>query len=207
MTDQLVHPELAEIEVHGMSRSSFIVKGTLAAGALYGATAVSPFVGRALAATGTGDIGVLNYALTLEYLESAFYADGLRSAHLSGEAKAYAQEFGAQEAEHVSALTQAIKSLHGKPVAAPMVSFPFTNQASFLKLAAVLEDTGVGAYNGAAPMISAKAILAAAGSIVQIEARHAATIRVLINENPAPNAFDKALSQPTVLGAVKPFIK
>jgi len=73
-------------------------------------------------------------------------------------------------------LTAAIKQLGGTPVAKPTFSFPVTNESSFLALASVLENTGVGAYNGAAPSLQSKAVLASAGSIVQTEARHAAAI-------------------------------
>jgi hypothetical protein len=106
----------------------------------------------------------------------------------------------------VDALTETIKKLGGKPVKAPGVKFPFKDQKSFLKLAQVFEDTGVSAYNGAAPMISSKEVLGAAGSIVQVEARHAAAIRLLNGDDPAPAAFDPTLSQKQVLNAVKPFI-
>jgi rubrerythrin len=199
-------PELGAIEVSGLTRSSFLVRGALATGSLYGAGAVGGFVTRAFA-QGGGDVDILNFALTLEYLEAAFYADGLKRAKLTGEAKKQAKTFGDQEQEHVDALTATIKKLGGKPVAAPKVEFPFTDQKSFLKLAQVFEDTGVSAYNGAAPMIKSKEVLAAAGSIVQVEARHAGAIRLLIGENPAPAAFDPTLSMDQVLKAVKPFIK
>ena len=72
----------------------------------------------------------------------------------------------------------------------------------------MLENTGVGAYNGAAPSLQSKQVLASAGSIVQIEARHAAAIDLLIGKSPTPNeGFDKPLTKATVLGAVKPLIK
>jgi hypothetical protein len=106
----------------------------------------------------------------------------------------------------VDALTGAIKKAGGKPVAAPKVAFPLTNQASFLKLAETFEDTGVSAYNGAAPMISSTEVLAVAGSIVQVEARHAAAIRLLKGDQPTVGAFDSTLTKPQVLKAVKPFI-
>jgi hypothetical protein len=199
-------PELGGIEVHGLTRGSFIVRGALATGSLYGAGAVGGFVSRAFA-QGGGDVDILNFALTLEYLEAAFYKAGLAKGKLSGQAKKYATEFGDQEQQHVDAITQTIKKLGGKPVAAPKVAFPFTDEASFLKLAQVFEDTGVAAYNGAAPMISSKDVLGAAGSIVQIEARHAAAIRSLNGKDPSPAAFDPTLSMQQVLKAVKPFIK
>ena len=102
----------------------------------------------------------------------------------------------------------AIKQLGGKPVAKPSFVFPATSEKSFLALASVLENTGVGAYNGAAPSLQSKQVLASAGSIVQIEARHAAAIDLLIGKSPTPNeGFDKPLTKATVLGAVKPLIK
>src|ERR1700722_18940082 len=94
---QLANPELAEIEVHGLTRASFMARGALAAGAVYGVSAVAPFVSQALAANGGGDVEILNFALTLEYLESAFYNEKGKTVGLSGKAKTYATDFGAQE--------------------------------------------------------------------------------------------------------------
>jgi hypothetical protein len=164
-------------------------------------------VTRALAQSGGGDIEILNFALTLEYLEAAFYKEGLKTAKLSGDAKKLATEIADHEQQHVQALTETIKKLGGTPVKAPAVKFPFKDQKSFLKLAQVFEDTGVSAYNGAAPMISSKEVLGAAGSIVQVEARHAAAIRLLNGDDPAPAAFDPTLSKKQVLKAVMPFIQ
>lgn len=200
-------PSLAEVEVAGLNRASFLLRGALAAGAAYGASAVAPFVSNALAAGGTSDVDILNFALTLEYLESDFYQAKGKTVGLSGEAKTLAKLFGEEEAEHASALTAAIRSAGGKPVKKPTFSFPVTDQAGFLKLAYVLENTGVGAYNGAAPSLSDKKLLAAAGSIVQIEARHAASIALLTNQKITPNgAFDKPLTKPQVLAKATPLI-
>ena len=75
-------------------------------------------------------------------------------------------------------------------------------------LKVLLENTGVGAYNGAAPSIKSKQVLASAGSIVQIEARHAAAIDLLIGKSPTPNqGFDKPLTEKQVLAAAGPLIK
>jgi hypothetical protein len=205
--EEAAAPELAAIEMGGMTRSSFIVRGALATGSVYGAGAVGSFVTSAFAQSGGGDVDILNFALTLEYLEAAFYKDALANAGLSGKAKKLATEIGDHENQHVAAIKQTITKLGGKPVAAPKVKFPLTDQASFLKLAETFEDTGVAAYNGAAPMIKSKEVLGAAGSIVQIEARHAAAIRSLKGDNPAPTAFDKTLSKAQVLAAVKPFLQ
>jgi rubrerythrin len=76
-----------------------------------------------------------------------------------------------------------------------------------LSLAIQLEETGVGAYNGAAPLIQSPDLLNAAGSIVQVEGRHAGALRELAGKDPAPAAFDRSLSKADVLKAVKPFVK
>ncbi|MEA2376068.1 MAG: hypothetical protein QOD53_2531 [Thermoleophilaceae bacterium] len=201
----LAVPELGGVEIHGMTRGAFIVKGALTAGAVYGAASVGPFVGQALA-QGGGDVDILNFALTLEYLEADFYRKG-QSLGLSGDVMKLAKEFGDAETQHVAALTQTVKKLGGTPAAKPTFVFPIKDEKSFLALAQTLEDTGVSAYNGAAPQIQSKDVLGAAGSIVQIEARHAAAIRLQTSQAPAPDAFDKSLMKAAVLKAVKPLIK
>ncbi len=204
----LATPQLADLEVHGITRSSLILRGALAAGAVYGVAAVTPFVSQALAATGGGDVETLNFALTLEYLESDFYNVRGKQVGLSGTAKSYAKLFGEQEQAHVQALTTTIKQLGGTPVAKPTFVFPGSGQGSFLALASVLENTGVGAYNGAAPSLQSKQVLEAAGSIVQIEARHAAAINLLIEKSPTPSGgFDVPLTKAQVLARAQPLIK
>ena len=131
-----------------VARASFCEARWRWRGAVYGAGAVEPFVSDALA-SGTSDLAILNFALTLEYLETDFYKVKAKAVGLSGEAKSLAAMFADQEQEHVGALTQAIKQGGGTPVKKPTFVFPVTNQAGFLKLAYVLENTGVGAYNGA----------------------------------------------------------
>jgi rubrerythrin len=205
-TPQDAAPELGAIEVHGTTRGAFIVRGALATASLYGAGAAGSFVAGAFAQSGGSDLDVLNFALTLEYLESAFYKEARSKAGLSGDTLKLANEIGKHEDQHVQALSGAITKMGGTPVKAPKVSFPLTDRASFLKLAQTFEDTGVSAYNGAAPSIKSKELLAVAGSIVQVEARHAAAIRGLAGKDPAPVAFDPALKKDDVLKAVKPFI-
>ena len=112
-TSKLAAPELAGIEVHGMTRSAFIVRGALAAGAVYGAGVVAPFVSEAVAQTGGGDIDIVNFALTLEYLETDFYAKALKLG-LSGEVKKLATLIHDDEAQHVDALTATVKKLAGQ---------------------------------------------------------------------------------------------
>jgi len=208
--DKLAAPELAAIDIEGMSRQAFIMRGAVAAGSVYGLSTVSPFVRAAIAQDGGGDVDILNFALTLEYLEAAFYTQAVKGvSDLSGDAKSLATELRDNETAHVDALTKTITSLGGKPVKAPGVDFgdAFANQKAFLALAQTFEDTGVSAYNGAAPMIESPEVLGAAGSIVQVEARHAAAIRSLNGQPIADGGFDKALEMQDVLDAVKPFVK
>jgi rubrerythrin len=189
------------------TRAQFILRGALAVGATYGAGAVAPFVSSSLAAVPETDLTIVQFALGLEELETAFYKAALARAGLSGDAKALATEFGAHEAEHAKALGQLVTQLGGKPEPAPKAKFGLTDQASFLKLAVQLEDTGVGAYNGAAPAVKTPDLLATFGSIVQTEARHSAAVRVAAGMDPSPQAFDKPLTTTEVSSAVQPFIQ
>jgi serine-rich repeat adhesion-like glycoprotein len=208
--EQFANPELAAVRIEedseDLSRSEVLLKGALAAGAVYGTLAVGPFVRRALAMTGSSDVDILNFALTLEYLESKFYEEAKSRAKASGELKSLVNLLASDEKQHVEALTATIKQLGGKPVAEPKFDFPYSGIGGFLKLAQTFEDTGVSAYNGAAPMIKSKEVLAAAGGIVQVEARHAAAIRLQNKEEPAPEAFDPPLDEKQVLKAVEPFL-
>jgi len=200
MSRRLHSPELAAVEVEGMTRSSFFLRGALAAGAMYGAGAVGPFVSRALAQG--SELDVFQFALRLERIEAAFYAAALKNAKLGGELKKLVREFGKQETEHAETISQTIELLGGKPEPAPKPKFSVGDQEAFLRLAVQLEDTGVGAYNGAAPRLTTPDLISAAGGIVQVEARHAAALRMRAGMDPAPAPFDRPLSQPQVEAAV-----
>ncbi len=211
MTDKTqAAPELEQIEFEAIDRSSFLMKGVLAAGATYGAFAAGPLLRKAFAQGGgsEGDIEILNFALTLEYLETAFYEEAGKEAKLSSDVAALAKTFGEQEAEHVAGLTQAIEDLGGKPVEAPKVDFgdAFSSEDTFLQTAITFEDLGVSAYNGAGPAISSKDLLATAGAIVQVEGRHAAAVRNAAGEPAAPDAFDPTMTVDEVTKAVQPFL-
>ena len=209
--DGLAHPELAAVTIDeesggDISRSDVLLKGALAAGAVYGTLMVAPFVRSAFAAAGTSDVDILNFALTLEYLESTFYEEAKKRVKASGELKKLLPLLASDEKQHVEALEGTIKELGGKPVSKPKFNFEYNGTDEFLKLAETFENTGVSAYNGAGPAIKSKAVLAAAGSIVQVEARHAAAIALQNGMEPAPSAFDAPLEEKQVLKAVEPFI-
>jgi rubrerythrin len=156
---------------------------------------------------GKGDLGILGYALTLEYLETQFYADAAKSGKLSGKVLSVAKEFGAEESEHVKALEATIKKLGGKLPAKPKAKFPLTSEKSILKLASTVENLGANAYLGQAGNIKNKEVLAAALSIHSVEARHAAVLNTVIGKDITPDgAFSKPASADEVLAAVKPFL-
>jgi rubrerythrin len=198
-------PELAAVEVPGVTRGAFILRGALAAGAVYGVQAVTPFVDRAFAVVSTSDLDIVSFAVSLENLEAAFYKAALSKGALAADVQKLATELGGHEQDHVATLSNALQILGGNVPKPGAYKFPITDQPSFLKLAAKLEDTGVAAYNGAAPNIQSPDILATAASIVQVEARHAAAVRERGGQLPAPAAFDRTLTTAQVTAAVKPF--
>jgi rubrerythrin len=156
---------------------------------------------------GKGDVGILNYALTLEYLETAFYAEVVKSGLFKGADLATIRKFGQEEAEHVQALTQAVKSLGGKPAPEPKAEFPLKDAKSVLELAGTVENLGAAAYLGQAANIESPEVLASALAIHSVEGRHAAALNTLLGESITPDgAFAVPADVPTVLKSVEPFI-
>lgn len=156
------------------------------------------------------DIDVLNYALTLEHLESAFYklaADySLGNDAFGNSIDEWAGVVGAHEDAHVETLTAVITDLGGEPVAAGEYDFGVTDAATFLATAAVLEGVGVSAYDGAGQFIENADLLTAAGSIVAVEARHAAYFNLVVGDSPFPAAVETPLTPEEVLEAAGGFI-
>jgi len=166
-----------------------------------------PEGGDPLAMFGEGDIGIANYALTLEYLEADFYDKVVKSGLFKGADLTLIKEIGQNEQEHVTALTQLIEQSGGKPAPIPKTKFPLDSAQSVLELAATVENLGASAYLGQAAAIKSKAVLAAALSIHTVEGRHAAALNVLTGQSPTPDGpFAKPADAATVLAAVKPFI-
>ncbi len=156
---------------------------------------------------GKGDIGILNYALTLEYLEAAFYKDVVKSGLFKGEELAVLKKFGAEEQQHVEALSGTVKKLGGKPAPMPKAEFPLKDAKSVAELAGTVENLGAAAYLGQAGNIKSPEVLAAALSIHSVEARHAATLNTLLKLSITPDgAFGKPADVATVLKSVEPFI-
>lgn len=171
----------------------------------------APLSSRDVTAPDGGDIAILNYALTLEYLERRFYTEGLQNYTAQDFADAgFSQEFYDQlvivrgdEETHVDFLAGA---LGAQAIKEPTFSFPCKDAKSFVGLSAVLEGVGVSAYLGAAPAIANKNYLTAAGSILTVEARHASYIRAAIGQKPFPNPFDTPLGFNQVFSLAAQFV-
>jgi hypothetical protein len=203
MNDYLVHLVNAECSRRTLLRGTFGI-----AVALMPVSAALVAHTEALAADLPDDIAILNFALTLEHLEARAYRDALASGKLSGKNAAYAQAYGTQEAAHVALLMQAITQAGKTPVSAQATyNFPaFTDEQAVVGFLCVLEETGVAAYNGAARFIKDKGILAVAGGINQVEARHAAILRRQDGMPPVPSSVEKILTPDQTLAAAKPIL-
>lgn len=154
------------------------------------------------------DVDVLNYALTLEYFEATLYKTLLGLGKLQGQDLAYVTLFGQEEQQHVDALVATIPKLGGTPVQIGQYNFPTpANREDLLDLLVTVEATGTSAYLGASGYIQDKSVLAAAASIMQVEARHTAVIRHLRGLIPAPDPLTPALTPSQVLAIVAPFFK
>lgn len=155
---------------------------------------------------GKGDLGIVNYALTLEYLEADFYDQVAKSGLFKGSDLKLIKSFGQNEAEHVVALEDAAKAL-GTPAPKPKFEFPLDDATEVLKLAATVENLGAAAYLGQAGAIKDKAILSAALSIHTVEARHAAVLNTMLGDSFVPDGpFAEPADFATVLDSVTPFI-
>jgi len=166
----------------------------------------------ASAADFDNDVDVLNYALTLEYLEAEFYVQGNAANLLEGTEKEYLTKIQSDEQFHVTAITATIKKLGGTPVAKPGVDFgaSFDNRMSYLTTSHTFENVGVGAYLGAAGFIKDKGVLQAAAGIFGVEARHAAVVGNLLGLKAEGGvymgAFETGVPKAKVLAGVAPFI-
>ena len=192
------------ITVAPMTRGAFLLAGAMAAGA-----AAGPRVSAAFGQAGLRDDEILNFALLLERVEARYYQLAIqRVKGLSGENRRIFTEIRDNESEHVEVLSRLIGQYGATPVSQPRLDFgdAFSSEERFLEVAQMLEDTGVAAYDGAAPRITERLVLEAAGTIVQVEARHAAVVRYIRGEPITPGAFDKALTEPAVRRRVKPFL-
>ena len=153
--------------------------------------------------------------MTLEHLESNFYAQGFArfpdtdfaALGLNPQQITALKAVGGTEATHVTQLMTAISQAGSQPVQPCQYNFNFDTAANMVGTARVLEAVGISAYLGAAPLVQNPAVLSAAGSIVTVEARHQTFIRSASNAVPVPNAFDSALGPRAVFTLAAPFIQ
>ncbi|KAJ3785715.1 ferritin-like domain-containing protein [Lentinula aff. detonsa] len=179
------------------------------------ACAASAFVipqARDASSSSIDDTVVLNYALTLEYLESAFYSGALNNFTeedftndgLPQWARGRFEQIAAHEQAHVQLLSGA---LGANATQACNYSFPYTSPSSFAALSQLLEGVGVSAYAGAAQYVTNKDYLTTAAVILSTEARHAAWVAGPVNkENSWSGPFDTPLGLSTDYTLASQFI-
>ncbi|ORY15600.1 ferritin-like domain-domain-containing protein [Clohesyomyces aquaticus] len=166
------------------------------------------------AAGGLTDVDILQFALTAEHLESAFYQQGFakfpaadfKALGLSDANIKSLQQVGQTEATHVSTLLSVISQAGAQPVQPCQYNFAFTDAKGMVATARVLEAVGVSAYLGAAPLINSSDVLAAAATIATVESRHQTAIRIFSGAEPVPAAFDTPLGPRAVFTLAAQFI-
>ncbi|MFN2627552.1 MAG: ferritin-like domain-containing protein [Gaiellaceae bacterium] len=170
-----------------------------------GALAATPLVGRALGLGSASaspskaqDARILQLVLQLEYTQVAFYEQALRKASLQGDVRLFAQKALAHERAHLAAIKQALGAQAGPP---PSFDFGPGVAKQFAQTAIKLEDIAIAGYNGQAANLTS-GTLAAAATIVSVEARHAAWIRALAGEVAAPEAVDQPMTAKQVVAGL-----
>jgi rubrerythrin len=179
----------AVARLHGHTRADLLRGALLGGGALLAASAAP-----ASAAPGAvRDVSILNFALTLEELQAAFYTEVERNKVLRGELKRQASTVGAHERAHVRAFRAVLGS---RAIKRPHFDFGGATEGSdaFRRTAVAFEDLAVAAYKGQAPHIRSRAYLASALAVHSVEARHAAWIRRLAGKPPVAGPFDEPVS-------------
>jgi ferritin-like protein len=157
------------------------------------------------------DLDIVNYALKLEYIEAAFYAEVIKSDVITDEKVAEAvKSIKSNEDEHVATLRATVKKLGGKPAPAPKTDFKDVIDAGVAKVlltAGSVENLGAAAYLGQVDKIKSKEVLATALSIHTVEGRHAALLNFVAGKSITPDGpFAKPASMAEVLKQVKPFL-
>jgi len=190
--------ERMEAAEHTASRRAVLTAAGLVAGGILVGGVGAPAIG---SGSRLGDAEILNFALEMEELQAALYAQALQHAGLTGELAQYARVVGGHERAHVAFLRQTLGS-RAKPAPAFDFGEAVTDPDRFVVAARVLEDLGVAALDGQAANLT-KPSLAAVATIVSVEARHAAWIRDLAGELPAPTPANPSEGAARVLAAIR----
>ncbi|HEY3837658.1 MAG TPA: ferritin-like domain-containing protein [Bryobacteraceae bacterium] len=207
---------LQEASDKGVGRRELILRSA----ALFGASAL--LTQELSAQTAPTDLTLLNYALTLENLEATFYAQGLSQfssadfgnstfiqnfgSIIGGDVYAYLSIIRDHEAQHVRTLQSMITALGGTPAKPCTYNFGYKTADDFVTTAALLENTGVMAYDGAISQISSASLKTAAATIATVEARHASYLNILTGAAPFANSFDTAATSAQILAAAGKYI-
>lgn len=202
------------VEEAGLSRKRFLAS---AAGIVVGGGALAMLPGTAKAHTpGADQEDILNYALTLEHLEYEFYRRVLAGfteknfrnspafpksfgPYLKNRARSYFTVIRNHELEHVELLEGILGNI---AVEQAQYNFRVTNMKGVIETAALLENTGVTAYNGAIAHIDAATSLTLGATIATVEARHASYLNLLNVDVPFPDALDDAVAPQDVCQTV-----
>ena len=219
----------------GHTRAGFLRRAGLGGAALVGGGALLGGPGTAFAGHGDAipDVDILNYALTLEYLEATFYTEALggggttgvpasgarfnrgritgskRLAGFGGRIRRTAYDYLTDIRDHEITHVEFLRGQIGAAAVGPC-TFDFSealrNVGTFLETAQVLENTGVMAYDGAIRYVDAGDVLQAGAQIATVEARHAAYLNLINRDSPFPSAFDTGKKPSEILAAASPFI-
>ncbi len=187
---------LEDAASRGDTRAQLLRKAALGGGALMGGgLLLGGMSGTALGAdtrSSKQDVAILNFALTLEYLEAEFYAQAVAANRITGETKTFAEIVAGHEAAHVDFLRSTLGS---NAVAKPTFDFKGipADPERFMRTAVVLEDTGVAAYIGQSFRLKKTAFIKVAAQVLAVEARHAAWARDMVGER-LPSERDEALN-------------
>lgn len=181
--------------------------GSLGGAALLSACGDSSSANAETSEFGSGDEGILNYLLTLEYTMADFYKK-LETSNLFSEAERKALgKFGIQEEEHVEALARQLKKIEGKPVAKPQTKFSLDTGPGTLEIAEKLESGMAGAYLGQLPNVEGESLRQKLAEIHTVEGRHSAAIAYIQQKPVTPDgAFAKPLNVDAVMVKFKPFL-
>jgi len=207
---------LQETSEQGVGRRELLFRSA----ALFGAgTLLSSSLSAQTAPT---DLTLLNFALSLENLEAAFYTQGLAQfsstdfnnstfiqnfgSVISGDVYAYLSLIRNHETQHVRSLQALITSLNGTPVKPCTYNFGYKTVDDFITVAALLENTGVMAYDGAMSQITNASLKTQAATIATVEARHASYLSLLTGNSPFPASFDTPATSTAILAAAAKFI-
>ncbi len=159
---------------------------------------------------GSGDVDILNYILTLEYLEADFYNRGLDANVLSGRDLELIEPIAAHEKQHVALISSTIQDLGADPIEKPQLHYPsgtFSGRDKFLRTGHRIETLQVKAYYGQVTYVKGSKLLGAAASIAGTESRHVAILADLTGVNPFPAPLEAAASKRKVLRAARPFVR